>query len=247
MNQEVFEGYVFLCSNSTEKECYDRFLFGGKEKYKKEIPSITLGDKLFLYNYQEGLLHGIFKAVSEAKENIQPDAWKGEFPWQVKVELIKKYHPLSRADLIDVLPFIKNKYPPAKLSSEQLSKLETTFYSKKRLPFFKDSIPYVCDDGHKVRSKGELLIDNWLYQNGILHAYEKQLESSAGTPETMYCDFFIPGSNTYIEFWGLKDKAYTKRKEEKLNFYRLNNINLIEVFPENLKEIDELLKPLLIK
>jgi hypothetical protein len=238
-------GYIFLCANSTETECYDRLLFGGKEKYRKEIPTIKPGDRLFLFNYQEGLLHGTFSATSEAKMNIQPEAWKGGFPWQVKVEIVKKYKPLSRADLMDILPFKRNKYPPAKLNGEQLQKLEQVFSSSKRLPFFENIIPHTCEDGHRVRSKGEVIIDNWLYQKAILHAYEKQLVAENGIPETMYCDFYIPKQNIYIEYWGLaKDKTYKKRKEEKINFYKDNNIKLIEIFPEDLKRIDEILVPL---
>ena len=30
-------------------------------------------------------------------------------------------------------------------------------------------------DGHYVRSKAEMLIDNWLYQYGLVHAYERKL------------------------------------------------------------------------
>jgi len=235
--------YIFLCANSTEKECYDKLLFGGKEKYQKEVPSVNPGDLLFLFNYQEGLLHGIFKATSDAKMNIQSDAWKGGFPWQVKVEVVEKYKPLSRADLIDVLPFIRNRYPPAKLTVEQSQKLEQLFIAPKRLPFFENTIPYTCDDGHRVRSKGEAIIDNWLFQRGVLHAYEKQLAAADGTPETMYCDFYIPSKKIYIEFWGLNDKAYTKRKEEKLRFYKTHNLNLIQVFPDDLKRLDEVLDP----
>lgn len=239
----LINGYVFLCANSTEKECFQRLLLGGKREYKKKVPQVKIGDNLFLYNYQESLLYGPFKATSEAREDIEPDAWNGKFPWQVKVELIKKYKPLSRADLIDVLVF--KKFPPAVLTGEQVKQLSQLFQANKRLPFFENIIPHTTTDGHRVRSSGEMLIDNWLYKHGILHAYEKQLENIDGVPETMYCDFFIPNSKTYIEFWGLTDKKYLKRKNEKLAFYRANNMNLIEVFQKDLNELDEILKSLL--
>lgn len=41
-------------------------------------------------------------------------------------------------------------------------------YRKKYLPEFR------ADDGHYVRSQGEMIIDNWLYNNNYLHEYEKK-------------------------------------------------------------------------
>lgn len=42
---------------------------------------------------------------------------------------------------------------------------------------FRDRFParHRTTDGHLVRSKAELLIDNWLYMAGIVHAYERRL------------------------------------------------------------------------
>ena len=34
---------------------------------------------------------------------------------------------------------------------------------------------YRCMDGHYVRSRAEVMIDNWLYGNGIADAYERKL------------------------------------------------------------------------
>jgi hypothetical protein len=47
-------------------------------------------------------------------------------------------------------------------------------------------------DGHYVRSKAEMIIDNLLYQYGLVHAYERKLPIE----EDVYSDFYIPpGSN----------------------------------------------------
>ena len=55
---------------------------------------------------------------------------------------------------------------------------------------FRSKFPpvYRTDDGHNVRSKAEQIIDNWLYHNGIVHAYERRVPIK----EELYCDFFIP-------------------------------------------------------
>jgi len=46
-------------------------------------------------------------------------------------------------------------------------------------------------DGHYVRSKAEMIIDNLLYQYGIVHAYERKLPIE----EDVYSDFYIPPGN----------------------------------------------------
>ncbi|MBK8822152.1 MAG: hypothetical protein IPN58_05960 [Anaerolineales bacterium] len=51
-------------------------------------------------------------------------------------------------------------------------------------------------DGHWVRSKAEMLIDNWLYMSGVVHGYERQLP----VEEELYCDFYIPEGKVYIEY-----------------------------------------------
>ena len=71
------------------------------------------------------------------------------------------------------------------------------------------------EDGHMVRSKAEQIIDNWLYHKGIVHAYERRVPIE----EEVYCDFFIPlGQKVWIEFWGLEEEKYLKRKELKRKF-----------------------------
>jgi len=67
-------------------------------------------------------------------------------------------------------------------------------------------------DGHMVRSRAELLIDNFLYYNGIVHCYERKLD----IVEPMFCDFYIPDRNVYIEYWGLEENSkYYERKLRK--------------------------------
>jgi hypothetical protein len=71
-------------------------------------------------------------------------------------------------------------------------------------------------DGHYVRSRAEMLIDNWLYMSEIVHAYERKLPIE----EDVYCDFYLPVGKVYIEFWGLEnDERYEERKRKKLEIY----------------------------
>lgn len=98
-------------------------------------------------------------------------------------------------------------------------------------------------DGHYVRSKAEMLIDNWLYQYGLIHAYERKLPID----EDVYCDFYIPSGNgrpqaVYIEFWGLEnDPKYTARKNKKIEIYKREGLSLIELNDADLQNIDDIL------
>lgn len=100
------------------------------------------------------------------------------------------------------------------------------------------------NDGHWVRSKAEALIDNWLYVMGLVHAYERRLPIA----EEAYCDFYIPQGRIYIEYWGYEnDPQYAARKQEKLQLYRANELNLLELSDEHIEQLDDRLPILLRK
>ncbi|KTB49027.1 hypothetical protein DEALK_18750 [Dehalogenimonas alkenigignens] len=92
-------------------------------------------------------------------------------------------------------------------------------------------------DGHMVRSKSEIIIDNWLYDAKIVHAYERKLP----VEEDIYCDFYIPTQKVYLEYWGLEDVQYQTRKKEKLSIYSKNNLNLIELSEKDVMNLDDIL------
>jgi len=95
-----------------------------------------------------------------------------------------------------------------------------------------------------VRSRGELLIDNWLYMAGILHAYERRLPIE----DEAYCDFWIPGGKVYIEYWGIDgDASYEARRRRKLALYRQHSLDLIEVTNEDIDRLDDVLPPKLLR
>jgi hypothetical protein len=96
---------------------------------------------------------------------------------------------------------------------------------------------YVAEDGHYVRSKAELAIDNWLYKRGLLHAYERLIPGQ----DELKCDFFLPGGNVFIEFWGLTGEPYATRKKRKQAFYAEHRLRLIELAPADVKTLDETL------
>lgn len=98
-------------------------------------------------------------------------------------------------------------------------------------------------DGHYVRSKAEMLIDNWLYMAGIVHAYERKLPIE----EDAYCDFYLPQGKVYIEYWGLEDKKYTDRKKQKKAIYKKYNFSLLELTEKEVKNLDDILPKMLLE
>lgn len=104
-------------------------------------------------------------------------------------------------------------------------------------------------DGHYVRSRAELIIDNWLYTYGIVHAYERRLNIE----EECYCDFYIPQGPgrpqaVYIEYWGREsDPQYADRKRKKLELYRKNEIPLVELQGDDINNLDDILAKRLLK
>ncbi|WP_305417620.1 glycerol kinase [Photobacterium leiognathi] len=99
-------------------------------------------------------------------------------------------------------------------------------------------------NGHYVRSKAEMLIDNWLYMAGIVHAYERKLPIE----EDLYCDFYLPTGKVYIEFWGLEDDPkYADRKKVKQDLYAKYGFNLIELNDDDVQNLDDVLPRMLLK
>ena len=100
-------------------------------------------------------------------------------------------------------------------------------------------------DGHMVRSRAEVLIDNWLYMQGLVHAYERRLPIEA----ECYCDFYLPGGKgVYIEFWGrTDDPKYRERMTVKQAIYAKHNLRLIELGDAEIERLDDVLPRMLLR
>ena len=85
---------------------------------------------------------------------------------------------------------------------------------------------FKCLDGHIVKSKGELIIDNHLHRLGIQHDYEPTIKVQGNKIKT---DWYLPEYRVYIEYWGFYGKDYMKRKDEKIRLYHKGRLNLISI------------------
>jgi hypothetical protein len=88
-------------------------------------------------------------------------------------------------------------------------------------------------DGHLCDSISEVLIDNWLYKNGVLH------EKDVHYPRTNHkADWAIisKGNKTFIEYFGLANDSprYDRSVKEKEMLCKKQGIPLIAIYPKDL-------------
>lgn len=60
-------------------------------------------------------------------------------------------------------------------------------------------------NGEKVKSRGELLIANWLFYNGVNYVYERPYsqDTADATHSQYHPDFYFPDVDVYLEHWAL--------------------------------------------
>ncbi|KAK7852756.1 influenza virus ns1a-binding protein like protein a [Quercus suber] len=93
-------GVIFGCKNSTMKECLFKQLFGSPAQHFSYVKNIDPGLPLFLFNYNDRKLHGIFEAASNGQMNINPYGWttdgseRTSYPAQVQIRVRLRCQPL---------------------------------------------------------------------------------------------------------------------------------------------------------
>ncbi|KAG8379569.1 hypothetical protein BUALT_Bualt07G0102600 [Buddleja alternifolia] len=121
-------GFIFMCNPNTKLECYQYRVFGLPTGQKGLVEDIRPGSKLFLYDFELKLLYGIYEATSVGKLNLEPAAFRGKFPAQVKFKIFKECLPMPESSLRHL---IKENYTGSKfkqeLSGKQVKKLLSSF------------------------------------------------------------------------------------------------------------------------
>lgn len=91
----------------------------------------------------------------------------------------------------------------------------------------------LCKDGHEVSSSYEKIFDDKLTENNLEHQHDTPLPFH----ERYRTDFLI--EDVYVEIWGIVGSAsYDRRRKTKQKLYKENNCKLVNVYPEDFKDID---------
>lgn len=88
-------------------------------------------------------------------------------------------------------------------------------------------------DGHSCDSISELLIDNWLYKNKILH---ERNALYPGTHHKADWKILFKKQKIFVEYFGLANDSprYDQTVKEKRRICRKDNILLIEIYPKDI-------------
>lgn len=113
-----------------------------------------------------------------------------------------------------------------------MDKEEITTYNKKNL---------ITLRGDQVKSQGERVIANYLFEKNISYIYEKRLKFNN---RVVIPDFLLDSweHQVIIEYWGMNIPRYNKRRKQKQRIYeKYSPYNLIDVFPQHLNSLDDYL------
>lgn len=94
--------------------------------------------------------------------------------------------------------------------------------------------------GLKVRTRSEKRIADFLYKQGVVFVYEKELMLNG---RKYIPDFYLPKLNFYIEFFGWSHiPDYQNKVDEKMRVYKENSIDCIYLFHKGSKNLEEILE-----
>ncbi|XP_050381857.1 uncharacterized protein LOC126798836 isoform X2 [Argentina anserina] len=111
-------GVIFGCKINTMMECLSKQLFGLPGAHYIYVKNISPGLPLFLFNYTDRKLHGIYEAASYGQMNIDPYGWttdgsvRTQYPAQVQIRVRLQCQPLLESQFKPIIA--DNYYSPHK-------------------------------------------------------------------------------------------------------------------------------------
>ncbi|MCE3050922.1 hypothetical protein HAX54_048520 [Datura stramonium] len=169
-------GVIFGCTDTTIKECLGRQLFGLPRQHISYVKNINPGLPVFLFNYNDKTIHGIFEAASSGQMHINPYAWtsdgSGKTPYPAQVQIRVRLH---------CEPLPENKFKPIILdnyytqhhfcfeldlaqSSKLISQLSSLAYAPSGVPYnpaFLRSITRGSPENDKIAENGSFEPQDW--------------------------------------------------------------------------------------
>ncbi|XP_059301760.1 uncharacterized protein LOC132053658 isoform X2 [Lycium ferocissimum] len=134
---------IFGCKHFTYKECMFKQLFGLPAPHFSYVKNINIGLTLFLFNYSDRKLHGIFEATSPGQLNINPYGWTSDgdestpYEAQVRIRVRRLCRPLTEDQFASIIG--ENYYAPLlfwfELDRSQTKRLVDLFLSLPALDY----------------------------------------------------------------------------------------------------------------
>ncbi|KAG8057768.1 hypothetical protein GUJ93_ZPchr0002g23000 [Zizania palustris] len=129
-------GAIFIANTATRDLCFRANIFGLPIEYQPFVDNIKQGMPLFLFDYTDRNLYGVFEAASDGGLNINRSAYIStgySYPAQVCFKIVWKCRPLTEDEFSLVIE--ENYYMPKKfyfdLSYKQVVELYWLFDEKR--------------------------------------------------------------------------------------------------------------------
>ncbi|KAK6929515.1 Kelch repeat type 1 [Dillenia turbinata] len=138
LSTEDLAAVIFGCTHYTIKECLSRMLFGLPAAHFPYVRKVYPGMALFLFNYSDRKMHGVFEAASTGQLNINTLAWTGDdsekspFPAQVRIQIRTRYQPLVEDQYKPILAdnYFQEKHFWNELDPSQTKKMLNLFMAQ---------------------------------------------------------------------------------------------------------------------
>ena len=241
--------FIFRCDVVTGGRCFAENVMGAPMPLFRDVVStVQPGARVLLWHINDRKLYGIWKARTRGQYDPTAFPEAAGRGFHAVVHCVYEYNlhnGIEETAVREVIAY-DGQFPPYRTSPADAEKLTEALFAangagEATTPAGGLEPIILADDGHRVRSQPEMIIDNMLFTRGHLHASERRVQVG---DMCIRCDFYLPQNEQYteiyVEYWGRPDQPqYMARRREKLAIYSRANIEPLELFPKVLLVLPE--------